>query len=337
MSLRPCAVTPRERRGPTNELLISVLTVLPRQGSGVAVRIEKILDILSANYGFYELLLVDNDAAPEVQAQVLDVQSRMPNVRLLRLSRCYAQEIALSAALDHCIGDYVVTMDLMTDQPDLVPLLVARASSGYDTVTAEYDTRRRLLWERLLLGPFCWFASRVLGFVVRPDQSYFRVFSRRFINSLVRIRTRSRYLSCLNGIVGFQHSSIRYHREDSRRPYSVRHALRQLRSAADILVANSGVPLRLASLMGVLASFANIAYLFYVLTVSLVKQHIAEGWITTSLTQTSMFLMIFLILSVLSEYIARLVDETRGQPLYFVESETTSSVAGHGRDRLNVV
>jgi hypothetical protein len=50
-----------------------------------------------------------------------------------------------------------------------------------------------------------------------------------------------------------------------------------------------------------------------------------------------MFLMLFLILSVLSEYIARILDETKEQPLYFVEYETTSTVSSFDKERLNIV
>jgi hypothetical protein len=94
--------------------------------------------------------------------------------------------------------------------------------------------------------------------------------------------------------------------------------------------------LRFASLLGLVASAANVVYLFYILVVSLIKQRIAEGWITTSLTHTTMFLMLFLILSILSEYIARILDETKEQPLYFVEFETNSTVASPGRNQLNI-
>ena len=106
---------------------------------------------------------------------------------------------------------------------------------------------------------------------------------------------------------------------------------------SDILVSNSAVPLRFASLLGVLASLGNLSYLVYILVVSLLKSHLAEGWLTTSLTNTTMFLAMFLILTIVSEYIARILDETKDQPLYFVESETNSVVSSTNEERLNVV
>jgi polyisoprenyl-phosphate glycosyltransferase len=318
-----------------NDILVSVSVVLPRQASQVSKRVEKLLETLSKAYQFYELLLVDNGSPLEVQAQVLDLQQRLPNVRLVRLSRYYSREVAIAAALDHCIGDYVVTMDLLTDPMELIPILVTKATTGFDAVVAEYQGRPKPFLEHTLSAPLYRLTSRILGFALRPDESYFRVFSRRLVNSIVRIRSRNRYLSCLNGIVGFQQCSVVYHQDGTASPRDGQ-VLKQLLAVTDILVSNSAVPLRLAAMLGFVASLANVAYLFYILIVSLVKQHVAEGWITTSLTQTIMFLMVFLILSILSEYVARILDETKEQPLYFVEFETTSAVSSPDANRLNI-
>jgi len=318
-----------------NDLLVSVAVVLPRHAQQVDQRIEKTLEVLSKAYEFYELLVVDNGSPFVVQAHVLELQRRLPNVRLLRLSRCYSREVAIAAALDHCIGDYVVTMDLMTDPAELIPILVTKAAAGFDAVVAECQGRPKRFLERVLSAPVYCLTSRILGFSLHPDESYFRAFSRRLVNSIVRIRSRSRYLSCLNGIVGFQQCSVVYHQDAESQGDSGR-VLKQLLAITDILVSNSAAPLRLAALLGFLASLANVGYLGYILLVSLVKQHVAEGWITTSLTQTTMFLMLFLILSILSEYVARILDETKEQPLYFVEFETNSTIASPGGNRLNI-
>jgi dolichol-phosphate mannosyltransferase len=319
-----------------NELLVSVSAVLPRQAQQMEERIEKALQTLSKAYEFYELLLVDNGSPVEVQDRVLELQQRLPNIRLLRLSRCYSREVAIAAALDHCIGDYVVTMDLLTDPAELIPILVTKAAAGFDAVVAECQRRPKRFLEHALSAPVYCLTSRILGFALHPDESYFRVFSRRLVNSIVRIRSRNRYLSCLNGIVGFQQCSVVYHQDNSSPQDSSGRVLKQLLAVTDILVSNSGAPLRLAALLGFIASLANVVYLFYILVVSLIKKHVAEGWITTSLTQTTMFLLIFMILSILSEYVARILDETKEQPLYFVEFEASSTVVSATGDRLNI-
>lgn len=320
------------------DIVLSVSVILPSDLEAIESFVRAMLGVLRVQYSYYELLLIDNGLSLGLHSRVQLLQGVLPNVRLIRLSRHYGKEVAIAAALDHCIGDYVVVMDPLTDPPELVPALVARAIAGCDTVVAEPANRRPSRLERYLSGPVYRLASRILGFPLRPDESYFRVFSRRLVNSIIRIRSKSRYLTCLNGSVGLQSCTIFYDAAGLRHtPSSALRVIGQLIDASDILVSNSATPLRFASFLGLVACGANLFYLFYILGVSLVKARLAEGWLTTSLTHTLMFLLMFLIMTILSEYIARILDETKDQPLYFVESESNSTISSTTHERLNIV
>lgn len=320
------------------DVLVSACAVVDDTSEEVEEFVGRVTQILSESYRCYELLLIDNGSAPEVGLHIQALQRCMPNVRLIRLSRKYSTEVALAAALDNSIGDYVVIMNIETDPPALIPTLISRATSGFDVVIAEWTDREESFVYRSLSGLFHRAASRLLGYSLQANASYFRAFSRRLVNSIVKIRSKNRYLRCLNGVVGFSQTSVCYRRLPARTHVStIRRLLHSGLSAMDILISNSALPLRIASMLGLLASSMNLAYLIYIFVVTLVKSNIAEGWLTTSLTHTIMFLMLFLILSVLSEYIARILDETKEQPLYFVEYETTSSVSSFDKERLNIV
>jgi len=319
-------------------IVLSVSAILPPDLVGIESFVRAILGVLRSRYSYYELLLIDNGLTPALNRQVQVLQGLLPNVRLVRLSRHYGHEVALAAALDHCIGDYVVVMDPTIHPPEIIPALVARAIEGCDTVVAEPADQTPSRLQRYVSAPVYRMASRILGFPLRPDESYFRVFSRRLVNSIIRIRSKSRYLTCLNGSVGLQSCTVFYHAPPTRHARSsVSRVLHQLIDASDILVSNSATPLRFASFLGLVACLSNLIYLFYIFAVSLVKARIAEGWMTTSLTHTLMFLLMFLIMTILCEYIARILDETKDQPLYFVESESNSTISSATHERLNVV
>ena len=89
---------------------------------------------------------------------------------------------------------------------------------------------------------------------------------------------------------------------------------------------------------GVLASFGSLTYLLYALVVALVKNKLAEGWLTTSVVISSMFFCLFIILAVLAEYVARILEESQQRPLYFIELEAESSAApARDQGEFNVV
>ena len=320
------------------DTLVSVCAVVPNELGHLDEFVCKTVGLLDGAFAYYELLLVDNGTSLDVHKAIQQLQQVVPNVRMLRLSRRYPNEVAIAAALDHCVGDYVAVLDSLAHPPGLIPEMVKRAMEGYDAVVAEPATNKRSRLEKLIATPAYRVASNIMGFELRPEESYFRVFSRRLVNSLIKIRSKNRSLSCMHGLIGLRKCTILYTpAADVAKPWAGRRVLRQLTTAADIVVSNSAIPLRFAAALGLLASGVNLVYLFYIMAVTLVKSRIAEGWLTTSLMHTVMFLLMFLIMAILAEYVARILDETKEQPLYFIESESNSTVSAISQERLNIV
>lgn len=324
------------RREGAPDVLVSAAAVVPEDSERILRFVDQAVELLRSHYRYYELLLIDNGLSLRTHGLLEALQAKIPNVRVLRLSRRYPMEVALAAALDHCIGDYVVLMDPRVHPLDLIPDLIERARQGCDCVTGIPVIAERPLMERMLIGRLYQFASRILRVQLDPAESSFYVFSRRLVNAVVRIRTKHRDLNYLNVSVGLRRGVV-YYEPPPDSPARSRRLFDSLVAVSNLLVSNTAVPLRFASLLGVGASIANIVYLGYILVVTLVKSRIAEGWLTTSVSQATMFLILFLMLTILSEYIARILNEIKEQPLYFIECESYSSTSEMDRERLNVL
>lgn len=89
--------------------------------------------------------------------------------------------------------------------------------------------------------------------------------------------------------------------------------------------------------MGLLVSSFSVLYMGYVAGVYLLKDQVAEGWVTQSLQVSVFFLFTSLILVALSEYLGRLLDEVKDRPLYYVMEEETGGADPDATDRPNVV
>jgi glycosyltransferase involved in cell wall biosynthesis len=341
LPVSPVSIVATARKAPQRnaDTLVSVCATVPAETGALEEFVRTTIAVLEASFAYFELLLIDNGTPVEVYGAIQKLQREVPNVRMLRLSRSYDSEVAIAAALDHCVGDYVVVMDSLIHPPDLIPAMVARAIEGFDAVVAEPITGSSRHSDRLAT-PVYRLASKIMGFSLRPDESYYRVFSRRLVNSLIKIRSKNRSLSCMNGLIGLRRSTIPYFPlagTAERAPSGIGRLAHQLAVVANIVVSNSAIPLRFAALLGLLASAINLIYLFYILAVTMVKSRIAEGWLTTSLMHTVMFLLLFMIIAILAEYVARILDETKEQPLYFIESESNSTVSATTLERLNIV
>src|SRR5208283_2895020 len=109
-----------------------------------------------------------------------------------------------------------------------------------------------------------------------------------------------------------------------------------LLSGVTILLASSIRPLRLLTVMSLLASTLSLLFAVYVLCVALLKRHVVEGWISLALPMAVMFFFLSTILGILSEYIFMLAQQSGNRPVYSISKESTSSVLEIQR-KLNVV
>jgi dolichol-phosphate mannosyltransferase len=317
------------------DTLITVLTVLDNDQDLLDDFVAETAAILEPEFRYYEIVLVDNHSMDATAAKVRQLEKTQPNLHYIRLSRRYDSETAFAAGLENSLGDYVVVMDLKWDPPRAIPKLLAAARDGYEVVIGERSSEPKGLLYGWVERVFYRVAGWSLSFKLRPNASYFRCLSRQVVNSITRIRNKSRYLKYLNEVVGFEHAYIPYTRIPRRERDSLQPStLEAITSGIDIIVSHSALPLRLAALLGVLASFVSVLYVIYILIVSLVKHRVAEGWITTNVVSTVLFLCLFLILTVLSEYVARVLEETKDRPLYFLEGESYSAVIYYKKDML---
>jgi hypothetical protein len=169
------------------------------------------------------------------------------------------------------------------------------------------------------------------------DSTQFRVLSRQAVNAITQVRDQYRYIRLISNFIGY--SQIEYSYEPINRSGKTRRRgfWQSVNMAADIVIANSAHPLRVVSVLGLIAGLLNLLYITYVVLIFLFKSQVAEGWTTTNFQSALMFFFIFVILTVLSEYVGRILNETRRRPLYYIFEEKNSSVMLADAERKNVV
>lgn len=329
--------------GKETDSVISVCVVVRNIHRSVADRVQRIAAQLDAHYQYYEVVIVDNHSTDGTDAQIQALQKQIANLRLLRLSRPHSDDTAFTAALESSIGDYVIMLDAEFDPPELIPELVKKAREGFDVVVVRHNLKTYYSgFDRRFATTLFRAASWFVGTDLAVDEMRYRLFSRRLVNAFTKVRRKRRYIKYFEKVLGYRHAAIQY--EDHFKDTHPLRPLKRFESAAtlfNIVISNSILPLRLASLAGLIASFLNLIYMGYVLIVALFYRNVVEGWITTAIMPTIMFFILFIIMAILTEYIAHLMQETRDEPLYFVEYETQSTVSTYSRimeqEQLNVV
>lgn len=320
------------------DVFVSVVAPLQNDQGSVAAFVSELLPILCQHYTNYELLLVDDGSEDGTVDEVQKLLTQEQCLRLIRLSRRFGLEVAITAGLESAIGDFVVVMLPETDPPALIPEMVARCRNGLGIVNGvSSEPRRRSFCGNLLASLFHWYLRRFLGIDLVPNSKHFRVLSRQAINAATQIKGQYRQLRLLASTIGFKKYNFVYQPIHRTGRQEITSLWTEIGEGIDLLVLNSIHPLRFVSILGLLGGTLNLLYLGYVVLIFLFKSDVMPGWTTLSLQHGIMFFLIFVILSVVCEYIGRILDSSREQPLYFVLDEKNSSVLLSDATRRNIM
>ena len=274
---------------------------------------RRLADVL-AGLGPYEVVLVDDGSTDASWAVLQSLGDSDPQLCLLRLSRNFGHQAAISAGLATARGDAVVTMDAdLQDPPELIPKLVERWREGYEVV---YKLMRR-----------------ISGTDIPENAGDFRLLSRRVVDALQSMPERARYLRGMTSWVGFPQTGVPY-RRDARFAGDSKYPPRKLVALAfDGLTSFSTVPIQLVAWLGFALVVFCVGVLSWTLYTRFFTDQAPQGW--TSLLVVFLLLggVQLLSLGIIGQYVARIFEEAKQRPLYFVSETRSSTRTAQAGDR----
>lgn len=270
----------------------------------------------------WELLIVD-DGSRDATAEVLQPWLDEPGVRVLKLSRNFGKEAALSAGLERARGDVVVLMDAdLQHPPAMIETLLDAWRAGADVACAVRQHRRDERWlKRLGSRGFYGIVNAGSPVSIPRDAGDFRLMDRRVVDALCALPERNRFLKGLYAWVGFRTQLVPY-TPDERHDGPSRYSLGRLAALAVTGVTSfSNVPLRAASALGGLIALGALAYGGWIVVQHVLEGHAVPGWAT--LVAGLMFAsgIQLMGIGILGEYVGRIFDEVKQRPLYVLADE----------------
>ncbi len=286
-------------------------------------RLDPVLSALeSADSLACEVLYVDDGSTDGTWEVMLDLAAGDPRVSLLRLSRNFGKEAALTAGLDQVRAGAALILDADgQDPPELIPEFVARWREGHDDVHGTRLAREGEGWfKRASAHAFYRVIQRLSKTPVPADTGDFRLLSPRALSALRELRERHRFMKGLFGWVGFRRVAVPYRREARLAGRSKFNAWKLWNFALEGITSFSTAPLRLATYVGVVTALLAFAYGLWIIAKKLFWGDPVAGWPT--MMSVILFLggMQLVALGLIGEYLGRLYMESKQRPLYLVDT-----------------
>ena len=321
-----------------SEIFLSVVVRLRDAAGFIGPALQRLIGVMEENFGFYEILLVDDASSDDTRTIVGDIQRQARNIQLYILAQRRGDNIAVTAGLDHAIGDMIVILDLKVDPPELIPAMVDRAVKGTEIVYGL--PRERLAGTGIYNRLFGWLIyamSRINQVDVPLAVSGYRLISRTVLNFMLEAPDRHRTLMLLPAISGYPHATIEYDRLISHQKGRRTRKRQAFIKALDLVFSTSARPfLRVSTLMSLGISLVSFLYAILVVVIAIFKEEVTPGWVSLSLQISGLFFLTCIVLALLSEYLLQVLEVTKGGPRYYIAYQTHSSTLSLA-SALNVV
>jgi dolichol-phosphate mannosyltransferase len=268
----------------------------------------------------YEIIAVDDgsrDGSCDLMRAFAAADQRF---KVLKLSRNFGHQAAITAGIDQARGECVVVIDAdLQDPPEVIPAMVAKWREGFDVV---YGVRERRAGESALklltASVYYRILSRLTNIPIPRDVGDFRLISRRVAKRLSTMREKDRFVRGLVSWLGYPQTGVLYHR-DARAAGETKYPYRKMiKFAIDGLTGFSTVPLKAATWLGYLASAFAFLYLISVFIQKWAGVTV-EGWATIMVAMLFLGGVQLVCIGILGEYLGRIFNEVKQRPLYLVE------------------
>ena len=300
--------------------VFSIVIPLHDEEAVLPLLYERLVAVLDDLDGSWEVILVDDGSRDGTYGLAVELHGRDPRVKVVRFSRNFGHQIALSAGLDLAQGEAIVTMDGdLQHPPETIPEFVAAWRDGHDIVYGVMAERQgesvtKGITARAFYRLFRWLAD-----IDAPAAAGdFRLVDRKALDAFRAMRESNRYLRGMFSWIGFRQTGVSFvspPRPAGRSKYTLG---RMIRLAMNAIVSFSDRPLRLALTLGFVVSLGSVFFGLSAVVVKLTGGFAVPGWASIMILVGIVGGIQLMVIGVIGEYVARIYDEVKRRPLYVV-------------------
>ncbi len=272
----------------------------------------------------YEIIYI-NDGSKDKTLEILQkITQENEKVKVISFSRNFGHQEAVTAGLQFVTGEVVAIMDVdLQDPPELLPEMISLWEEGNEVIYGKRKLRKGESKFKLLTAKMFYTTLNALSDIEIPrDTGDFRVVDRKVVDVINQLPEHNKFLRGLFSWVGFKQKAFDYERQERQAGKTKYPFTKMWNLASNGIISFSTKPLKFVGGLGILTILMSIIILMYSLLSYLFQlNNLTPGWTSIMVTITLFSGVQLLSIWMMSEYIARIYDETRKRPQYIIDKK----------------
>ncbi|MCE6949509.1 glycosyltransferase family 2 protein [Cereibacter sphaeroides] len=300
--------------------VLSIVVPVFNEAQSIGVFLERVSPVIANLKLACEVIFVDDGSTDGTSDVIANASCTSMSIRLVRLSRNFGKEAALTAGLEASSGDAVIPMDVdLQDPPELIAEFVRLWQSGYEVVYGQRICRNSdSAAKRSSAGLFYWLFNRVSSLSIEPNVGDFRLMSRAATDATLQLRERNRFMKGIFAWVGFPAVGVPYVRPSRSIGNTKFNYWKLWNFALDGLTSFSTAPLRIWTYVGGAVTCGALLYVAFIILQTLIFGREVPGYASLMVVVLLLGAVQLVSLGIIGEYLGRLYMEAKQRPIYLV-------------------
>jgi polyisoprenyl-phosphate glycosyltransferase len=306
---------------------ISVVVPVYNSKDTIELLVDRVSQVMSKAQMDFELILIDDGSIDGSFEEIRRLSKQYSFIRGYRLSRNFGHQAALTIGLQYSRENLVAIIDDdLQDPPEILPDFIQRLNNDEADVVYGIRKDRKESFTRILLYAVFYRILRVISNIEVPmDAGDFCVMRRCVVDAMLQLREASPFLRGIRSWVGFRQIGIKYQRAPRLQGVSGYTWKEYFRFAATGIFSFSHIPLRVATILGVVAGLIGFVFAGYILFRKIIGPFDVPGYASLIVVISLLGGSQLICLGIIGEYLARLGDNTRKWPIAIVADSTEES------------
>lgn len=304
---------------------LSLVVPCYNEAESVAAFQEAAIDAFDGCGYDYEIVFVDDGSRDATlhELRKLHKAQKCP-VKVVSFSRNFGKESAIYAGMKKASGDYICLIDAdLQQRPEIAREMVKILDEQpeYDLVAAYQDRRGEGKILSFFKKSFYGIINKLANVKFKSDASDFRTMRRSVAESILKLAEYHRFSKGIFAWVGYSTCFIPYTACERVAGTSKWSFTKLMNYAVDGIIGYSTKPLRIATFLGGLTSFASLIYICVVVLQKLIAGIDVPGYATIIVLILLLGGIQLFCIGVIGEYVGRTFEQAKNRPIYISKEE----------------